>query len=195
MAGITVAIGAHPARIKNGMLGQAIGSVNLQTLPAHGIAIGVDSQRLGAAHARQKALDMVRTPWVAFLDSDDQFLPDHLQVLLDGAAEHDADYVYSYFLRSRGGDSLGLMGKPFNPAAPHQTTITVLVRTDLAQSVGFPIPAGLTDRDRMWSGEDWQFTLGCVAAGAKIVHIPRETWIWGRHGGNTSGIPGKGDAR
>lgn len=193
--GVTVAIPTHLRRISNGMLGHAIESVAAQSLPAVGVTIGLDTERLGAGHARGKALSMVRSPWVAFLDSDDQFLPEHLRVLMDGAREHDADYVYSYYVRSRGGDPLRSFGRVFDPASPHQTTMTVLVKTDLAQSVGFPDPIGLVTPDRLYAGEDWAFTLGCVEAGAKIVHVPQETWFWNRHSGNSSGIPGRGDDR
>lgn len=191
-SGITVVIPTHTERIHNGMLQRATSSVHAQTVPATAIAVAVDLERKGAAHTRQHALEMAQTQWVAFLDSDDEFLPNHLADLTDTAAQHEADYVYSYFVRAQGGDPLGHFGKPFNPAAPHHTTMTVLCRRELAMQAGF-LPHD--DMHHDWSGEDWRFTLRCVDLGAKIVHLPQETWIWHRHGGNTSGLVGKGDAR
>src|SRR3546814_18596793 len=41
-----------------------------------------------------RALEAVRTPWVAFLDDDDQFLPHHLQRLSQALTETQADVVY-----------------------------------------------------------------------------------------------------
>jgi glycosyltransferase involved in cell wall biosynthesis len=185
---ITVAVPAHPARLMNGMLARALTSIAVQLLPPAAISVAVDTERQGAAPTRQRALDAVRTEWVAFLDSDDWFDPDHLAVLAAGAAEHEADYVYSYW---HGPDILGHFGEVFDPAKPIETTMTILVRTELAKQVGF---ARLEDRLEN-SGEDWRMTTGCAALGAKIVHIPRRTWTYNMHGGNTSGLPFKGDAR
>src|SRR5690349_5125234 len=128
---ITVAIPAHPARVANGMLDRAVGSVKAQLLPAADISIAIDEAGDGAAVTRQRALDAVRTPWVAFLDSDDWFYPEHLRVLAAGARIFRADYVFSYYMVHfpdgkpwPQNDPLGHFGRPFNPAKPPQTTIT-----------------------------------------------------------------------
>ncbi|MGW0837563.1 glycosyltransferase family 2 protein [Streptomyces prunicolor] len=198
---ITVAIPAHPARVANGMLDRAVASVRNQLLPAADISIAIDENGDGAAVTRQRALDAVKTKWTAFLDSDDVFYPEHLKILAAGAKIFNASYVFSYYMVHfpdgrpwPQNDPLGHFGKPFNPAAPHQTTITTLVRTELAKAVGFhePPPDSVVGGHR--GGEDWHFTIGCVDAGAKIVHIPRRTWCWTHHRGNSSGIPGQGDA-
>lgn len=198
---ITVCIPAHPARVTNGMLDRAVASVHAQTHPAAGISIAIDETGAGAPATRQRALDAVQTEWVAFLDSDDWLYPDHLQVLADSALTGHADYLFSYYMVHfddgrpwPANDPLGHFGKPFDPRRPHQTTITTLVRTDLAQAVGFrDVPDGRTIDGQRY-GEDFQFTVECVAAGARIVHIPRRTWAWVHHPGNTSGQPGRGDA-
>lgn len=198
---ITVCIPAHPARVANGMLDRAVASVKAQLLPSADISIAIDKNGDGAAVTRQRALDAVKTEWTAFLDSDDWFYPEHLRVLAAGARIFKADYIYSYyqvhFPDGRpwpANDPLGHFGRRFDPAKPHQTTITTLVRTELAQAVGFrDVPDGqLIDGQRY--GEDFQFTVECAQAGAKIVHVPRRTWAWCHHFGNTSGRPGAGDA-
>jgi hypothetical protein len=68
------------------------------------------------------------------------------------------------------------------------------VRTELARQVGFraAVDPGGTNPGHN-SGEDRVFTLGCLAAGAKISHLVDKTWLWGHHGQNTSGLPFKGD--
>lgn len=197
---ITVCIPAHAARVASGMLDRAVTSVRAQKHPAE-ISIAIDETGAGAAVTRQRALDAVKTEWVAFLDSDDWFYPEHLQCLAAGARIYRADYLFSYYMVHfpdgrpwPTNDPLGHFGKPFRNDAPHQTTITTLVRTELAQAVGFrDVPDGQTINGERY-GEDFQFTVECVAAGARIVHIPRRTWAWCHHPGNTSGQPGRGDA-
>lgn len=63
--------------------------------------------------------------------------------------------------------------------------MTVLVRTDLAQTVGF-VPAEPGSR---FGNEDWRFIQACNQYG-KIHHVPSiKTWIWHHDSGNTSGMP------
>jgi glycosyltransferase involved in cell wall biosynthesis len=182
---VTVALPTIPPR--RGLLKRAVGSVLGQTYPASALSIVSDLWGNGAAWTRNEALQAVRTPWVAFLDDDDQFLPNHLETLMGEALRSGADYVYSWFLDEDHPDPLGHFGKPFDPANPTQTTITTLVRTDLAKSVGFCEPPIGATVGGLRYGEDYQFTVGCVAYGAKVVHVPARTWIWNWHGKNTSG--------
>jgi hypothetical protein len=189
--GITVAIPTHPARIASGMLGRAVGSVWAQTLPAAALSVAVDLHRAGAAVTRQRALDAVGTEWTQFLDSDDELLPQHLQRLFGCAVETGADFVFSWFEPVGGGDPLGHFGLPFDPLHPHHTTMTVLVRTEVAQSVGFT-PAAPGDP---FGNEDWRFICGVAGSGARMVHLAERTWRYHMHGGNCSGMPGRGDDR
>lgn len=191
---ITVAIPSiAPRQIQ---LGRAIRSVAAQTVPASGLSIAFDVDRDGSTKTRQRALDGVRTTWVAFLDDDDEFLPNHLETLYYAALEHRAEYVYSWYYIGDGHGGmrddlcpLGHFGKPFDPENPTQTTITTLVRTELAQDVGFvdPLPGQLIGGQKY--GEDFEFTMRCLDHGARIHHVPQRTWIWNHHGNNTSGEP------
>lgn len=187
---VTVAIPAIPPR-RFTLLPKALASVARQTYPVAAVSIAFDVARLGAPANRSNALAAVTTPWVAFLDDDDEFYPQHVDHLLGCALENDADYVFSHYDLARTGNVFataenphGHWGKPFDPEHPHHTTMTILVRTELAHEVDFtPRPEG-DDA----SGEDWRFTLGCVDAGAKIVHLPEQTWYWRHHfPHNTSG--------
>jgi hypothetical protein len=188
-------------RPRRQMLARALDSVAAQSVrDAVDLVIGVaeDTEHAGAAKTRQKALEHVATPWVAFLDDDDEMMPRHLERLLTHAIYTGADYVYSWFTIK---DAAGTeqpswdpfpdnFGKPFDPLAPIQTTITTLVRTELAQAVGFDtVPDGEVGSDGHRRGEDHRFTLGCLAAGGSVVHLPEKTWWWWHHGANTSGMP------
>lgn len=196
MSDISVVIPTHPARVANGMTKRAVGSVFGQTRPAAAIIVEQDLLGAGAAPTRNSGLQKVTTEWVAFLDSDDQLKKNHLEVLMRGAEASGADYVYSWYDPiGFGADPLPHFGKTFDPEHPTQTTITVLVRTELAQEVGFrtPPPGKLINGERY--GEDFQFTVEVIEKGGKIVHIPQRTWLWNYHGLNTSGLATRGDAR
>jgi len=192
---VSVVIPYHPARADNGMLYRAVDSVGRQTV-RHTLHTVEDADGQGAAATRQRGLEAVSTEWVAFLDSDDEMDPTHLEQLLACARATGADYVYSHYRVAGGTDPRPwMLGRSWSNEDPQQTTITVLVRTDLAQSVGFRTEGDLRSPHRRYAGEDWAFTLGCLAAGARIVHHPHITWTWHHHGQNTSGLPGRGDAR
>lgn len=178
---VTVCIPTIPPRFV--MLTQAVHSVAAQELPAAAISIAVDTEHMGAWHTRQRAVDAVQTEWLAFLDDDDLFKPEHLRRLREHAEKEQADYVFSYWDTTVTPDILGHFGKVFNPTYPHHTTMTVMVRASLAKYVRFTP----REPEHEAGGEDWRFTLGCVQAGARIVHLPEQTWIWRHHGRNTSG--------
>jgi glycosyltransferase involved in cell wall biosynthesis len=189
--GITVAIATIPPRV--GLLQRAVASVLSQTHPAAGLAVAVDYAKQGAPATRQRALDMVDTQWVAFLDDDDEFMPQHLETLWDAAQAYQADYVYSWFETIPYGCDpfpVGHYVQPWSNAEPRQTTITTLVRTELAKKAGFvefEESGELVEGQRI--GEDWIFTLKCLALGAKIHHVVAKTWYWHHDSGNTSGRP------
>lgn len=182
---VTVVTPWHTARSRNGMLERAAASVRAQTVPV-GHVMAEDIHHKGAAITRACGLALVETEWTAFLDSDDELDPGHVGSLLACAGETGADYVYPWFRVVGGTDPFPMFfGRPWDNDAPHSTTITILVRTELAKKVQF--------RDVSW--EDWDFTLRCVAEGAKIVHLPERTWTWHHGSQNSMGIPGRGDAR
>lgn len=223
--GITVVIPTIPPR--SAMFARALDSVHeaARNLPAGvpaQLACEMDTERRGAAVTRHAGLMRVRTKWTAFLDDDDTMDPHHLLTLYEAAHEHEAQYLWSQFRiqfpngRTQAGPTpLGAGSfEQWNDNAPAQTTITTLVRTELAQDVGgFLQPAkhdwesrggeGLdfcticdaTDGenpcevDGQRAGEDWLFTLACRAAGATFHHVPKVTWSWHHHASNTSGLP------
>jgi glycosyltransferase involved in cell wall biosynthesis len=193
---VTVVIPSIPPRTR--LLRRAVYSALNQTHPPMGISIALDKYKEGAGPTRQRALDSVTTPWVAFLDDDDEFLPLHLERLIQHAEETGCDYAYSWFKVVRPDGVIiendpvfppGHYLNPWNDANPRQTTVTTLVRTELAKQVRFIPPEGEDTIDGQRWGEDWQFTLGCLAAGAKISHLVEKTWLWHHDSGNTSGRP------
>lgn len=187
---ITVVVPSIP--IRPHLLGRALESIERQEMQPHEVIVEMDDGRTGAAATRQRGLEKVTTEWVAFLDDDDEFMTHHLSSLHAAALEQEADYVYSWYEVVGGIDPMSqFFCLPWDNEQPHQTTITTLVRTDLAQSIGFggspePDPNG---GGILVGGEDYRFTLGCMAAGAKIWHLGVKTWYWHHDSGNTSGLP------
>lgn len=180
---ITVVIPSIPIRPL--FLQRAMISAIQQTQKPAALSVAIDVHREGAAATRQRALDAVQTPWVAFLDDDDAFKPQHLERLMAHALETGADYVYSWFDVVGGTDPFPPthFTNPFDPNDPIETTVTTLVRTGLAKEVGFkPL------RTEGHAGEDRYFTLECLKAGAIVSHLVEKTWYWYHHGANTSGL-------
>lgn len=162
-----------------------------QTLQPAAISVVNDTEKRGAGWTRRTLLAEVSTEWIAWLDSDDEWYPEHLQKLLTVALETNAVFVYSWF---DGNDPLGHFGLPFNPCTPHHTTMAHLVRTDIAKQVGF-----YDSQPGPFSNEDWLFIVGvseiACREGLKMVHLPERTWYYRQNGQNSSGQPGQGDAR
>lgn len=185
---VTVVIPTIPPR--RHCLYRALESVFNQTQHVASVSIAVDWEHEGSWVTRNRALQAAVTPWIAFLDDDDEFLPHHVESLRRCADETGADMVYSYFTTQYSGDPLMQFGLPFNYDDPAKThpTITTLVRTELAQSVGFKAPG----EGASVANDDIIFVMDLVKLGAKIVHHPDRTWHW--HWGdsgcpNTSGLP------
>lgn len=172
------------------MLARALTSVNAQTKQPEAIAVVNDTERKGAGWTRRTLLGLVETEWIAWLDSDDEWMPEHLAKLTEVAAATDSVFVYSWF---HGNDPLGHFGLQFNPCTPHHTTMTHLVRTDIAKRVGF-----YDSQEGPYSNEDWLFIVGvseiACREGLNMTHLAERTWTYWQSGQNSSGKPGQGDA-
>lgn len=197
MSDVTVCIPSIPPR--ESMLKRALMSVAHQTYTCE-TAVAIDTERKGAPATRDVALNAAQTDWVAFLDDDDWLYPQHIERLLQCAADTNADLVYPWFDVVGGTDPFPqFFARPWDDNDPHQIPITFLCTRKLALAVGgFSFDwdtsqgndPGLDEYGNR-AGEDYRFTLRCVAAGAKIVHLPEKTWGWSHHGSNTSGLPSR----
>ncbi len=183
-------------------MARALSSVARQTLPVEAVSIAVDTKREGAGSTRDRALAAARTRWVAFLDSDDEWDTMHIEELITCAEETRADVIYSAcrVIHTQLGEiprthpaweEWGRPGKLFDADLLRKKSylpVTSLVRTSLAQQSTFVPPYGS-------HYDDWGFYLGLLNVGATFIHLPKITWTWHHGPHNTSGQPGKGDAR
>lgn len=194
-APVTVVIPTIATRSEK--LNRAVQSVYAQTLRPEALIISEDTDRLGAPGNRDAGLSRVSSPWVALLDDDDYFYPDHLDTLYRAALDTGADIVYSWFDVEGGTDPFPEnFGKPWNPEAPVQTTVTILAKTEVLRKVGgYSNPTPLIEQELELHaqgntiGEDLRIVLAANAQGAKIVHVPKKTWCYVHHDSNTSGLP------
>jgi glycosyltransferase involved in cell wall biosynthesis len=176
-------------------LTRAVASVAAQTHPPDGHLITYDRMHAGSAATRNRALHHASTHWVAFLDDDDEMMPNHLEVLMQNAWRTGAAVVYSgcRVLDAHGAaipvkEEWGRFGQVFDGELLRKKAylpVTSLVHTDLAKQALFGPPASAPDSNY----DDWGFYLRLLALGATFLHVPEVTWIWHHHGNNTSGRP------
>lgn len=200
---VTAIITSIPPRASK--LAQALASVVTQTHQPDEIITTIDRSRQGPAHQRNRAATQADTDWVAFLDDDDIWYPNHLAVLLDAAASSGADVIYPWFeLRGPRGENINnsdplfirgerAFGRPFDDIARENLLndgnfipVTTLVRRSALLDVGgFPQPGSPE-----WPNpdcEDWGLWQALARQGAQFHHVPHRTWEWRHWGDNTSG--------
>lgn len=185
---VTVVIPHIPVR--DSMVLRALQSVFRQSHPADAVTVAVDVDHEGSATTRNRALANVATEWVAFLDDDDEWYPQHLKALLAAARSTGADVIYPGCDVERDGrllpvqDEWGRFGREFDAELLRRQSyipVTSLVRTDLIyETRGFEAAPGS-------EYDDWGFYLQLLDAGATFYHLPRVTWRWHHGEHNTSG--------
>ncbi|MEX2316513.1 MAG: glycosyltransferase [Pirellulales bacterium] len=143
--------------------------------PSQRIVYSRNEQNCGPSHTRNVAFSRARGEYVAFLDADDRWLPDHLAVSVDALRTTAHDIVYSTMLMIEDRTDLvvgvwgplsedlsdfpyGLFRRNFiNPSA------TVLRRAVLAE-------VGAWDSELGYC-HDVDFWLRCVAARKRFQHL------------------------
>lgn len=160
---VTVVTATIPGR--EDYLARAEASILAQTVACEW-AVCRDESGRGSAWARNTAAATADTEWLAFLDDDDELLPDHVAWLLQGAQS--ADVVYSLPHPDGKTPPVG----PYNPVrlrAGNYIPVTALVRRSLFEQVG-----GFPDV----YAEDWALWLALTDVGARFRFVPVATWIY-----------------
>lgn len=195
---ITVCIATIPPRRKQ--LKRALASVTAQTMQPAAIIVEFDHERTGAAATKNRAAARATTPWLAFLDDDDQFMPHHLETLrghIDHWVPDLADVVYSIPLCPQlpgDQDPNGRYGMPFSePELRRRSYIqtTSLVRRHLFDLAGgFQLPDRTMPDGSPCPYDDWGLWLAMLDKGARFLHVPEQTFIWNHWGRGERGVPG-----
>jgi len=196
---ITVCTPTIPPR--NHLLGRAVLSVQNQTVKPQAHIISVDINRNGGPATLDSAIKAADTEWIATLDDDDEWLPNHLETLwaLVQSADNQVDLAFSHFAYSSSGDGGHLekfRGLPFDIKHPRQITNVFLVRKSAWEKIGgfsggFDPNSYVVDSENNRIGYDFHFVRKLAAEGGRFVNSPAVTWIYHVGHGSTLGMPNR----
>lgn len=202
---VTLVIPTIPSR--KALLKRALRSARTQTVPFAEIIVQRAKAGDDAAATRQAGLDRVTTPWVTFLDDDDELEPDHLESLIETQFATGSDIVYGWFtcyenempvpddsrqLWLRGKSAFGREWSDVHVEELMSGNwcfhLNALFRTTmLHEAGGFHAPnRGVRGT---YLSEDLDLEQRLVKRGATVTHCPRRTWRWYFWDGRTKGQP------
>lgn len=126
-----------------------------------------------AGVVRNVGIRLSHSPLIAFLDDDNSWTPDHLEVALEAHARG-AEFTYSSLERvEESGSPMDTYGEPFDRSVMKErslvdTNAMVLRRT--SRVLFSRVPRGRND----FPGEDWEIVWR-LSRHMRVVHIPRAT--------------------
>lgn len=138
----------------------------------------------GIAAATNAALEQASGRWVSFLDHDDLLDENALAALVTCHVQSGADVVYTDH------DVLGEDGRLRHPYfKPDWNHDLFLSQMYLGHLISFDAAmvrqlGGL--RSDCDGSQDYDLVLRCVAAGARVAHVPRVLYHWRAHSGSTA---------
>ena len=167
----------------------------LDVLRSFGDRVEWASERdLGQSDGLNKALPKATGEWVAWLNADEFYLPNGLQVLVEEGERHGADVVYGDCVTvDREGRFLGLRPQhPFSSLilrlyGPFLASVSVIVR----RSVLGDAPWDRSLRLVM----DWELYLGLASNGATFRHVKYPVGAFRLHEDQASAQPGTPETR
>jgi glycosyltransferase involved in cell wall biosynthesis len=118
------------------------------------------------SRARNRGLDLATGDYIAYLDDDNAYRPDHIERLAEALDDNPTvDFVYSMLLTTTG----NLIGSP-PPQYGHLDTSILMHRAGLPQQLGmWPLPDELAGDKH---APDWGVVERWLNGGATWVHVP-----------------------
>lgn len=198
---VAVVIPTIPGRER--LFERAMASVRAQTRKPDQVIVERDTNRTGAAQARNRALERVDADVIAWLDDDDEMLPRHLQACMRVLElDRSLDLVYPTPVIIGGKDPTATSfqgnwtlpwGIRFGPEQEAHLRrngsfipMTHLVRMKAVQAAG-GFPEGRVLDTGRYQGEDEAYLIRLLDTGARFGHLDAKTWKWHVHYGNTGG--------
>lgn len=204
---VTVVVPTIPGR--ESLFERAMASVRAQTRFPDRVVAEFDAERTGAAAARNRGLERVTTDVVAWLDDDDELMPHHVSAcvrVLEQDPTVDLVYpapkviggpdptavTYQGQLRLPWGVRFGREQEAHLRRQGSFIPMTHVVRTDLVRKIG-GFRDGYRLEDGRYRGEDEDYLIRLLDAGAHFEHLDRVTWRWYSHPAtSTAGRPDRG---
>lgn len=146
----------------------------------------------GPSRARNRAIQEARGDWITFLDADDWYAPDRMEVLLRVGEEYQTEIV---------ADDIYRLSDPADPAPRTKLGKLQLNDATIIDAVAFlKMDCGLKPvirRDfilrqsilfdeRLRNGEDTLLLLECLFAGARLLLWPKPYYYYRDHEGSLS---------
>jgi hypothetical protein len=144
--------------------------------------LGLKRNEGSPAVPRNIALRFARSPLVAFLDDDNQWLPDHLELLAEAMEGNDCVFAYSQMVKTMGGEPTDdVFGQPFDREVLREghfiDTNTLMVRR--RPGVRFStLPRFPQARYWVAQGEDWEITYRLSRHGRPVAYVPKVTVLY-----------------
>lgn len=149
------------------------------------------SRNSGPGVARQTGVELSASELVLFLDADDIWLPEHVEVMLNHWGGRDT-IVSPLALTWHAGEGVRLPARLMQPPMPDRDQLGVLLRENrvfagslvsrelLLSSGGFP---------SRWPSEDYELWVRLVTGGAQVVNPAAATVLYRRHAASLSTSP------
>jgi succinoglycan biosynthesis protein ExoO len=146
----------------------------------------------GPSQARNRAIQAARGDWITFLDADDWYAPDRIEVLLQVGEKYQTEIV---------ADDIYRLSGPADPAPRTKLGKLRLNEATIIDAVSFlRMDCGLKPvirRDfilrqnilfdkRLRNGEDTLLLLECLLAGARLLLWPKPYYYYREHEGSLS---------
>jgi glycosyltransferase involved in cell wall biosynthesis len=192
---VTVCTATIPSRTQ--MLQRAVASVNSQTLKPKAHIVKLDENKIGGAAVIDLIVEEAKTKYVMILDDDDEFLPNHIELLYAKIEQEQADLVYPHFRYATLPDAGHLQrffNQPWDNRYPHQVPLTWICKRDAFLEMGgfskdFDPNSYNVDNEGNRIGYDFLFIQRMAKANKKIIHLPAVTWIYHDDRVSTQGMP------
>lgn len=156
--------------------------------PWFGRIVYIETENHGPSSARNTGIQAARSELVAFLDADDAWEPNYLEVQLRQLEENpSADIVYARVIEF--GDDLE--SPRLRPADREEVTFISLVEERCSVSSSVLARRAVLQRAGMFDpafnrSEDFDLWLRCLKAGGRIIHHPQQLVRYRRRGGSLS---------
>lgn len=141
------------------------------------IKVTFREQNGGISEATNSAMELATGDFIAFMDNDDELLPQTLfRIAQTIDKHHDVDFIYT------DEDKIGEVGEPFDPFFKPGFSQTLLwshnyITHFVCVSRGIVDDIGLL-RPEYSGSQDYDFVLRATQRAKKIIHIPEVLYHW-----------------